>query len=326
VQDQQAKRSKLRSLPVEKIFGLSTALAKELPDIADRATLSKRVSGYLRSFRRGKLRLPRHFPSKVLELCNMSKTQIAQCVFWVKPNTSINHQVSPSVVDWSRRVIPGGIWNRRSSQDFHTANRARTNRLSKRDWPRISGNPWPSTPSVSELLEMSRRGILYRGLESNPAQAVENCLTRGLISNNIRVAAKVVLRQIVGVRSSVKVQESFLPYFRYRDGFLILTVRHKLPSGLVRFLLGQWIKSPTSLWLVENCRFKYYLKKHSADEFRIGDPKPISRGYSESDVASHVTSSEVGSLPSAPSIASMGEIEAEFGEEFAELFARLPDR
>jgi len=69
----------------------------------------------------------------------------------------------------------------------------------------------------------------------------------------------------------MEVPKKFLEYFRYRDGFLILAVRHALPIGLVRFLLSLWIRCPLSLWLVEPVRFKYYLKRHRSTDF-ISEP------------------------------------------------------
>lgn len=86
-------------------------------------------------------------------------------------------------------------------------------------------------------------------------------VTRGEVHENHVLATRIVANNIVGIRSSVEVPRKFLGYFRYRQNFLILTVQHNLPIGLVRFLLGQWCVAPYSLWLRRAVLFKKFLKK-----------------------------------------------------------------
>jgi hypothetical protein len=86
------------------------------------------------------------------------------------------------------------------------------------------------------------------------------------MSDDIRLATRVVKANIVGIRSSIEVPEEYLQNFGYRRGFLILTNRYCISAGLTRFLLGQWKKCPFNLWLKENCRLKYYLMRHTPSE------------------------------------------------------------
>jgi hypothetical protein len=92
--------------------------------------------------------------------------------------------------------------------------------------------------------------------------------------DDIRVAAKVVTNNGIGIRAyPLVVPCKFLPWFRYRQGLLILVVRHAYPAGLIRFLIGRWIKVPCSLWLKEKCHLKYYLRSQErvvkSPQFRL---------------------------------------------------------
>lgn len=78
--------------------------------------------------------------------------------------------------------------------------------------------------------------------------------------SDIKLATLICARHIVGVRSDLEVPPRFLGYFRYRRGFLILTVRYSLPAGLVRWLLSLWAVDPHSLWLEWFGTLKSYLK------------------------------------------------------------------
>lgn len=84
---------------------------------------------------------------------------------------------------------------------------------------------------------------------------------RSELRNNCVLATRIVTNNIVGIRSSQEVPRKFLGYFRYGENFLILTVTHNLPIGLVRFLLGQWCMKPFSLWLRRSVTLKKFLRK-----------------------------------------------------------------
>lgn len=86
-------------------------------------------------------------------------------------------------------------------------------------------------------------------------------VSRGELHENHVLATRIINHNFVGIRSSVEVPRKFLKYFQYRQNFLILTVRHDLPIGLVRFLLGRWLVAPYSLWLRRAVLLKSYLRK-----------------------------------------------------------------
>jgi hypothetical protein len=314
------RQRKTRLFPTERLFCLSADLSSLLTDSRDRILLSRRVRGFLLSRRRGRLRLPKYLPAEVQALSELSKTQLRERVYWVKPSTSSTHRLLNRVDRYARQLITGGIWNRRSATDRHTANVVGTSRLRKTEWPRIAGSRWPSTPTLSELLEMSRRGIVYRGLEPRTRHPVENRLTRQLVSDDIRVATKIVSKYIVGIRSSEDVPRKFLKYFRYRWNFLVLTVRWAIPAGLVRFLLSRWVCAPTSLWLVKNCRFKNFLKLHTADEFTTHRQ----RVEDDTETVYHSSPRGVGSPPAETFMFDMEDFADEMGDEFMEFCRQLP--
>lgn len=111
---------------------------------------------------------------------------------------------------------------------------------------------------------MLRRGIdpfARPELETPVGNSGFTQVSRREIHDNHVLATRIVSNVIVGIRSSEEVPKKFLSYFQYRGGFLILTVRHNLPIGLVRFLLGRWCVKPFSLWLRRAVTFKQYLKK-----------------------------------------------------------------
>lgn len=196
----------------------------------------------------------------------MSKTQIRTVAYWVKPSTPLYEQLPNHLVERVHQDFPGFTW-RTFRPSLKGAIAVEVPRLRVTDQPRNHGSLWPSTPSVTELLVMSRSGKSSRMLDKSTVPTVPDSLTRGQVSRSARLASRIVSQQIVGIRAEMGVPDVFIRYFRYRHGFLILTVRHCLPIGLTRFLLGQWVKNPLSLWLIENCPFKYYLKRHTATEF-----------------------------------------------------------
>jgi hypothetical protein len=248
------------------VFNLDGALLRVLPDIADRTLLLRRIRNFLSSRRRGRLRLPRYFPREVLLLTELTKRQLRDRVYAVRPNTSIDHRLPKSMVDYISRRFPGMIWNSPSTVLGHLASAVGMTRLRKTDWPGISRQRWPSTPSFSEMLAMSRRGLVTVGLDKCNF-AVRNCISRQQVANDICLARKIVSYNIVGIRSSVMLPERFLPYFRVRNGISFLAVRYNIPPGLTRFLLSQWVCNPFNLWLKENCRFKIFLKRHTPSDF-----------------------------------------------------------
>lgn len=242
-------------------------MLRYLPKRKDRTILQNRLNEYLNGRRRGKLRLPKYFPQEVQRLSDMSKAHIRRSQFWVKPRTEFDHRLPKRMVKWLRQVAPVSLWTHIGKMPIRKANSVAVPRLNKTDVPRISRPQWPSCISFSEMMYMSRAGKSLPVQDNFRSLKVFNHLTPRDIHDCHDLATRIVARQIVGIRFEMEVPKKFLKYFRYRDGFLILTVRHCLPIGLVRFLIGQWIKCPTSLWLVEPVRFKIFLKRHRYSDF-----------------------------------------------------------
>lgn len=261
------KPAKSRFLQPEKIFEISSVLSRMVPVQEDRETLFRRLRNYAYTKRRGRLRLPAYFSAKVRALSDLTKSQIRDMLYWVKPSTGLAFPLRKREHQRVVQLSAVPIWNRRSASDCHTAHSVGLYRLSKRDVPSTRRALWPSAPSFTEMLEMSRRGVSPLSVHASPRYSVKNGITRRDLSDNIRLATRIVASQIVGIRSSVEIPEAWLRWFRYRYGFSILSVRYKLPSGLVRFLLAQWIKCPSNLWLLDHCPLRVYLRKHTADEF-----------------------------------------------------------
>jgi hypothetical protein len=247
------------------LFRLSGWILQVLPEESDRRCLANRIGEFLCGKRRGSLRLPRRFPEPIRALSKLSKTQVRNIAYWVKPNMSGRVTISNCTASYLARVAPGKIW-RCGRGSLPRGLEADVPRLPNKFVPRVSRATWPSTPDLFESLELARRGRVSPGLDKAPL-TVKDCLTAGDISDDIRLSSRIVAQQIVGVRFNMKVPENFLRYFRRRYGFLILSVRHSLPAGLVRFLIGLWVKTPTSLWLVENCPFRIFLRRHRRSDF-----------------------------------------------------------
>jgi len=113
-------------------------------------------------------------------------------------------------------------------------------------------------------MEMCRRGIdpfARPELKTPEGNSGFTRVTRGEVHENHVLATRIVTNVIVGIRSTEEVPRKFLKYFQYRENFLILAVRYNVPIGLVRFLLGRWVRKPFSLWLRRAVSFKSYLKK-----------------------------------------------------------------
>lgn len=308
------------------IFEMNCRLSRCITVPADRQRLFRTLRIYVTSKRRGRLRLPKHFPTEVRDLENLSKAQIRETMYWLKANTSTAFPLNQRDYRFVTQHSAVPIWNRNSQRDFHMANTVGLRRLCKRDAPRISRCTWPSAPSFSEMIEGTRRQVynFSSGSKYGMRVTATNCITRQALSNDIRLATKIVANNIVGIRSSVRIPEEFLLWFRHRHGFSILSTRHILPSGLVRFLLAQWKICPTNLWLVEHCPLRIFLRRHTPDDFvkhKIASVSVLSPQISADD-DSHGMGSP---LLEPPPVMTLEEIRAGMGDEFAEFFSRLPD-
>lgn len=243
-----------------------------MPAQSDRELLSHCLGQYLNGSRRGKLRLP-HRLQAVSHLTNLSRAQIRKVAYWSKPVMSSSHRVSRSVAEFLHRVAPMRIWTHYTETVKFGLSTVGT-RLPRRQAPRCARNVWPSTPDLFEITEMSRRGIPLPIRDTIPI-VVENHLTRSEVKGDCRLASRIVATNIVGLRDIVGLPEKFLGSFRSYCGFSILVNRYAIPIGLVRFLIARWISSPASLWLVENCPFRIFLKRHRSTDFIRQRSSPI---------------------------------------------------
>lgn len=256
--------SKTRLDP-RKFFDLSGWILRDLREPSDRELLSRRLGEYLGRKRRGRLCLPRRFPQSVHALSYLPRRQIQQMAYWVNPSMSATHTVPNNVAGIMHRLAGDMIWTR-VAEAAPGGHEAVVKRLPSRLSPRSTRAVWPSVPDLFEISAQSRTGRLALVRDRIPL-TVPNCLTRKAVSDDIRLASRIVRRQIVGIRFNMEVPWKFLGYFRRQHGFLILSTRHNLPAGLVRFLLAKWIVMPTSLWLVEPCPFRLYLRRHTYTDF-----------------------------------------------------------
>jgi len=314
---------KLCRLPGELIFSISYQLSHSVSDPAHRETLFKRLRNYAYTPRRGRLRLPAYLPAKVRGLSKLTKRQVREILYWVRPSTGMKMPLSERQLQFVRQHSTVPIWNRWSAADHHMAHKVGVPRLRKSEVPSKGRALWPSAPSFTEMLEMGRRGVLQPPAQKyGPRFTVPNCLTRKSLSDNIRLATKIVAKMVIGIRSSVEVREAWLPWFRYRHGFLILSVRYNIPAGLVRFLLSNWKTCPTNLWLVEHCPLRIFLRRHTAVDFGVYQIDTVVSG---SDVSSQTEGSGVGSPPTfALPLMQEDEMVAELGEEFRNFLSGLP--
>jgi len=184
---------------------------------------------------------------------------------WYYHANSIVNIVDDSVRNLLHSVSPNErLWTGSCDNAIHRDQRFLAKPLKPKDWPKdLLGYSWPSTPSIPEWMEMLRKGIIpsERPIYQNRAgETGFTSVTQKQVRENLSLATRIVANNVVGIRSSVKVPEKLLRYFRYRQNFLILICSWKIPLALVRFLISQWIQAPYSLWLRTAVPFKKFLK------------------------------------------------------------------
>lgn len=239
------------------IFGLSHTLRNIIPE-RDRLFVYGRIRSYLFNRRRGNLKLPTRFGHVLQLFVGLSKTQIRDMAFEVSPHNCHRFSLSRREMDYCKQQSAVTIWNPPRKVSWGEALEVERYRLPITKWPRIAGDSWPSTPTFGEMLVKTRSGKSCTGF-SKP-DTIENGIRRSDM-NDIRIATWVVSNNIIGVRAHPnQIPRKFLPWFRYCRGILFLTVRYSIPAGLVRKLLAVWKTNPKSLWLLDNCCLKYYLR------------------------------------------------------------------
>jgi len=258
-----------------KMFDLAGWLKDALRSSSDQALLEHRLANKLSGARRGRLYLPSNFPPEVRALSNMTIGQLRQTVYHLRVEDSARYTTNRRVANFAHQVFPDGqLRTVHGNYAVHLAQKELAAPLPSSDWPRLgTRSAWPSSPTVYELLEMSRRGITPLPMQK-PRVVSTRPTSRAQYNSDAVLRARVISNQIVGIRSDVKVPNKFIRYFRYRWNFLILAVPYNLPIGLVRFLTGQWIRNPHNLWLREKCSFKNFLKKTENTRYSCGTPGP----------------------------------------------------
>jgi hypothetical protein len=136
----------------------------------------------------------------------------------------------------------------------HRENRALAVSATRSSWPK---ERFPSAPTLIEWEQRRREGKPLAAPGWGPREKLT--LTPRQFNENVGLLCRTVRRLIVAVRSDLKVPGQFLPYFRYRWGFLILTCRNP-PLELSRWLISQWRVRCTSVWLKYNLTFRKFLK------------------------------------------------------------------
>jgi len=241
-----------------KIFDFRPSLFKSLTR-AERKIFRDRLLLKLTGERRGRLRLPLSFPKEIRELSELTTGQLRHAVYRVCSSYGSHYVIDHRIVRYIQQVLPGVCRLVRPNVDLHAWQSRVAKPLKSEDWPRLGARPaWPSSPTFNEMLEMQRAGLQPISMLRPPVRLGH--VTVSEFNDNAGLRARLVAKQVVGIRSDVGLPRIFLDRFRYRRGFLILTVRYNLPAGLVRFLTGQWIRNPHNLWLREKVSFKHYLK------------------------------------------------------------------
>jgi hypothetical protein len=257
------------------MFSLVGWILKALPREPDRALARQRIFAKVSGVRRGKLRLPKHFPREVRNLTEMGISQLRQTIYSVTAENGIDYRLDKPVVNFVHQVVPDGrIRTVSGDTRAHAWQSKVVKPLSESDWPRLETRPaWPSSPTLIESLAMARKGKISPPL-INQAGTAKHRVSLSEYNSNIALRARIISTNIVGIRSDIKVPDKYLGYFRYRWNFLILTGSYKMPTGLVRFLTGQWIRNPHNLWLQDKTSFKTFLKKTDRTRFTCIQPGP----------------------------------------------------
>jgi hypothetical protein len=267
--------------PTGEIFDLTWPFRYRCRSEGERTFLVRRVRNYAFNGRRGSFKLPLRFRDLQAEVSKFTKSKLREMLYRVKPSLAAECRALRSTFDFANRVLTRCMWRVPGNVTEDCARRVDTHRLASRDWPRNPRSLWPSSPSLTEVIVMSRSGKVPDRMWKPPRLALDQPTVRDL-SANLGLATRIVSQNIVGVRSTVSIPRKFLPWFRYRSGILFLTVRYSIPAGLVRLLLSVWKKDPYSLWLHVKCRLKYYLRlteswvknttSRSSPDHRISDP------------------------------------------------------
>jgi hypothetical protein len=181
--------------------------------------------------------------------------------YWYHANSPTIRLNESEKLAFSKHFVCGELRIGYGSMAVHQSQSSGCEALPRSCWPRISGKPaWPSSPNLNEFLDMSRRGIKNCSRDVRVGGSFAS-IQLSEFNSNIELAKRVISRNVLGIRSDVKVPEKFWKFFCYRWNFLILSVHGKMPAGLARFLASVWITNPYSLWLERRVTLKQYLRE-----------------------------------------------------------------
>lgn len=186
---------------------------------------------------------------------------------------------------WQMRTIsPRLLYLRDTETVFSEQQRSGVLPLKRSLWPRRDGKSlWPDIKTPKELCLS-----LLLGAESPPKELYSWRVPRVRFTveqanKDIGLLESILRENLLGIRMGSDVPSKYFGYFRRRWGFLILTSA-RLPTGLIRYLIGKWITDPYSLWLAERKGFRQFLKSlpetivsrsrsraDSAEDFFCGD-------------------------------------------------------
>jgi hypothetical protein len=251
------------------LFELSSWIKKSMTSQADLDTVKVRIANFVIGTRRGRLRLPQHLPPQVLALTKMTKSQLRRVIYQVKPDDADGLSLGKAQSTFVRGIFPHGqVRTVYGCAAVHEWQSRESRTLPETDWPRLgTRSAWPSTPTVTELVAMGRRGLTPLPMRKE-GYSLKQKVSLAQFNSDAELCSHIVRRNIVGIRSDIKVPEDYLGHFSYRWGFLILTARQgKLPTGLARFLAGQWLKCPSNLWLQDKVSLKRFLREVPRTDF-----------------------------------------------------------
>jgi len=168
-----------------------------------------------------------------------------------------------------REVFPE-CRSRRFDLAVHNLNKVSLVKLRQEELPRdkVSGDYlFPSSPTFLERLEMIRSNVPLVPKPRIYGHYVRLTRNEFNVTTHTNVVVRFIGHRVYGIRSDVKVPQKYFGYFRYCNGFLILTAPRAMPIGLARFLASIWVRDPHSLWLERPETLKQSLREVPARFF-----------------------------------------------------------
>lgn len=184
--------------------------------------------------------------------------------YWYSAN-NVLYTVNHLIASQAQNLLGfGSIWTGTGSKSEYQSQTEQVKHLPRKSWPRVqhSSQAWPSTPSFFEMMSMMRSGVSPDDQENLYSQ-IPACTTRVCLHEfnvDIELAKRIVSNNVIGIRMGMPIPSKFLDNFGFSRNFLILTTPYNMSAGLCRFLAGQWILNPSSLWLRRKVSLKSYLR------------------------------------------------------------------